>query len=95
MPTKSPEATFTNEGRKYARSVMKTQHLKRFEAKSLVGLTVDTNGVPQNLCVLNELGHGLDRRAFDAVAQYRFRPASLDGNPVPVRLTVEVTYALW
>jgi len=74
---------------------MKTQHLKKFEAKSLVGLTVDTDGLPQTLCLVNELGHGLDRRAFDAVSNYRFNPATLDGKPVPVRLTVEVTFALW
>lgn len=95
IPTKTPKATFSDEGRKYARSVMKRQHINRFEAKSLVGLTVDTNGLPQNLCVLNELGHSFDRRAFDAVAMYRFQPATRDGKPVPVRLTVEVAFALW
>jgi outer membrane biosynthesis protein TonB len=95
IPTNTPEATFSNEGRKYARNVMKTQHIKRFEAKSLVRLTVDTNGLPQNLCVLNEMGHDFDRKAFDSVAMYRFHPATLEGKPVPVRLTVEVTFALW
>ena len=95
MPIKTAEAKFTNESRKYARSVMKTQHLKRFEAKSLVSLTVDTDGLPQDSCLLTELGHGFDQRAFDAVAMFRFHPATLDGKPVPVRLTVEVTFALW
>ena len=95
IPAKAPEATFSDDGRKYARNVMKTQHIKRFEAKSLVGLTVDANGLPQDLCVFNETGHDFDRRAFDAVATYRFRPATLDGKPVPVRLTVEVMFALW
>jgi periplasmic protein TonB len=95
IPAKTPAATFSDDGRKYARSLMKTQHIKRFEAKSLVGLTVDANGLPRDLCVLNEMGHDFDRRAFDAVATYRFRPATLDGKPVPVRLTVEVTFALW
>jgi len=95
VPIKTPEAKFSDEARKYARSVMKAQHLKRFEAKSLVRLTVDTNGLPQDMCVLNELGHGLDRGAFDAVAEYRFKPATRDGKPVPVRLTVAVNWALW
>lgn len=92
---KTPEAKFSDESRKYARSIIKAQHLKRFEAKSLVRLTVDTNGLPQDICVLNEAGHGLDRGAFDAVAKYRFKPATRDGNAVPVRLTVEVNWALW
>jgi len=95
IPTNTPQATFSNEGRKYARSMMKAQHLKRFEAKSLVRLTVDTNGIPQNICMLNEMGHGFDQRAFDAVAGYRFKPATRDDKPVPVRLTVEVKFALW
>lgn len=94
-PIRTPQATFSDESRKYARSIMKTQHIKRFEAKSLVGLTVDTNGVPQNICVLNELGHGFDRRAINSVAEYRFKPATIEGKPVPVRLAVEVNFALW
>jgi hypothetical protein len=93
--TKAPKATFSDESRKYASSVMKAQHLKRFEAKSLVGLTVDTNGLPQHICVFNELGHGFDRRAFDAVSESRFQPATRDGKAVPVPLTIEVTFALW
>ena len=92
---KDPEATFSDEARRYARSIVKQQHLKRFEAKSLVGFTVDTNGLPQDICVLKELGHGFDRRAFDSVRAYRFEPATLDGKPVPVRIAVEVNFALW
>jgi hypothetical protein len=92
---KDPEATFSDEARKYARSIMKQRHLKRFEAKSLVGFTVDTNGLPQNICVLKELGHGFDRRAFDSATAYRFKPATLNGKPVPVRIAVEMTFALW
>ena len=91
----TPDPTFTDEARKYARNLMKTQHLKRFEAKSLVGATVDTDGVPKNLCVFKELGYGLDRRVYDAVSTWHFHPATLDGNPVPVPLTVELTFALW
>ena len=94
VPIKTPEAEFSDEARKYARSVMKAQHLKKFEAKSFVRLTVDRDGLPQDLCVLNELGHGFDRKVFDAFAQYRFKPATRDGKPVPVRLTVEVNWAI-
>jgi len=95
IPTKTPEATFSNEGRKYARSTMKAQHLKRFEAKSYLSLTVDSDGLPKDVCVINELGHGFDRQAFDAVGEYRFKPATRDGRPVPVRLEVMVNFAMW
>jgi hypothetical protein len=92
---KAVEATFSDEERKYAKTIMKTQHIKRFEAKSLVDLIVDTDGIPRHLCMLNELGHGFDRRAFDAVAGYRFKPATSDGRPVPVHVSIEVKFALW
>ena len=67
----------SDEERKYAKTIMKTQHIKRFEAKSLGDLIVDTDGIPRHLCMLDELGHGFDRRAFDAVAGYRFKPATM------------------
>lgn len=95
IPMEAPKATFPDEARKYAREFMKKQHIKRFEAKSVVGLTVNTNGIPQDICVLNEAGHGFDRKAVKTVAEYRFKPATLDGKPVPVRLAIDVTFALW
>jgi hypothetical protein len=95
VATKAPQAAFPNESRKYARKFMKDQHLKRFEARSVLGLTVDTMGIPHDVCVLNEAGHGFDRRATETVSEYRFKPATLDGKPVSVRLAVEVKFALW
>jgi protein TonB len=95
IETKAVDAKFSDEERKYAKTIMKTQHIKKFEAKSLVDLIVDTDGLPRDLCMLNELGHGFDRRALDAVAGYRFKPATLDGKPVPVHVAIEVKFALW
>jgi hypothetical protein len=56
---------------------------------------LDRDGIPSDICVLNELGHGLDRRTFDAVAGYRFKPATRDGKPALVRLAIEVKFARW
>jgi hypothetical protein len=94
IPTKTPKALFPDEAREYARSTMKAQHTERFEIASLLRLAVDTDGVPRDVCLMNELGHGFDRRAFDAVAAYRFKPARLDGKPVPVQLTIKVNWSL-
>lgn len=94
IPTKTPKAPFPNQAREYARSTMKAQRVERFEVASLLRLTVDTDGVPRDVCVINELGHGFDRRAFDAVVAYRFTPARLDGKPVPVRLAIKVNWPL-
>lgn len=92
---KGPEAKFSKEGRKYGRSVMKEQHLKRFETTSLLRMEVDTDGLPKKICVFKEAGHGLDRKAFESVEKYRFKPATLNGKPVPASLVVEVKFALW
>jgi protein TonB len=55
---------------------------------------VDVTGRPRNLRVLHGLGLGLDEKAIDAVARWRFRPAYQDGKPVVSRATVEVTFRL-
>ena len=87
-PTKTPDPTFSDEARKF----IKDQHIKNFDATSLVSLIVDTTGMPQDICVVREAGHGLDRKAVDSVGKYRFRPATRDNKPVPVRLMVEVRF---
>jgi len=37
---------------------------------------------------------GLDAQAIEAVKQWRFRPGRQNGRPVPVRVTVELTFTL-
>ena len=65
-------------------------------AISFISLVVDTNGVPQELCVYRPAGFGLDEQAANAVSQYRFEPATKsDGSPVPARITVEVNFRLY
>lgn len=58
----------------------------------LFTLIVDTEGMPQAIEELRSLGYGLDEEATRAVSTYRFRPAMRDGEPVPVRLTVEASF---
>ena len=88
---KTSEATFSDEGRQYARQFKKDHHAE-FEAISIVGVIVDTKGMPQNICVHKEVGYGLDRKAVEAVAKFRFKPATRDGNPVPVHMTIQITF---
>jgi outer membrane biosynthesis protein TonB len=39
---------------------------------------------------------GLDENAVEAVKQYKFRPAMLDGEtPVPVAITVQIGFHLY
>jgi TonB family protein len=61
----------------------------------IVGLVVDSNGQPQNVRVARGLGNELDEKAIEAVQQYRFKPATRNGEPVPVNLKVEVNFQIF
>ena len=38
--------------------------------------------------------YGLDQAAIDAARQWKFKPGLKDGNPVAVRITIELTFTL-
>jgi TonB family protein len=38
---------------------------------------------------------GLDQKAIEAVQQWRFQPATKDGRPVAVQISVEVSFKLY
>jgi len=78
-----------------ARRAFKKKHIRAFDDTVLIGLIVDEQGDPQNLCLQKSLGYGLDANAAKAIQQYKFAPATTDGKPVPVRITVEVRYRLY
>lgn len=60
----------------------------------LVRIDVDAAGVPRNLRVVQSLGMGLDEKAMEAVAKWKFRPGTRNGKPVPVTALVQVMFHL-
>ena len=60
------------------------------EKKVIVNLTVDETGKPVDLSIAQSAGDILDKDVLATVAQYRFKPGTLDGIPtvVPVKLQV-------
>jgi len=60
----------------------------------LLQVTVDENGVPQDIQIVRALGLGLDQKAIEAVQKWRFKPALLNGKPVPVSASIEVNFRL-
>ncbi|HSZ62640.1 MAG TPA: TonB family protein [Terriglobales bacterium] len=82
--TYSPDPEFSEKARedKYMSTVM-------------IAGTVDPRGAFTDLCVTQAAGEGLDEKALEAVRTWKFEPASLQGGPVAVRLTVEVTFRLY
>jgi protein TonB len=61
----------------------------------LVRLTVDKQGRPQHVHVVRGVGYGLDKKAVDAVKEYRFKPAMKDDKPVEEVLNVEVNFQIF
>lgn len=57
-------------------------------------LIVDAQGNPQDVRVVHHLGMGLDKKAVEAVQEYRFRPAMYQGHAVAVQLVIEVDFRL-
>jgi TonB family protein len=61
-----------------------------------VGMTVDTQGVSQNLQIAKSRGAALDQAALNAVGQYRFEPAhDATGIPVEMRVNVDVDFQIF
>ncbi len=60
-----------------------------------VYLWVDKNGNPSHVKVVRGIGHGLDERAVEAVRQYKFKPATRDGQPVTVDLYIDVNFQIY
>jgi TonB family protein len=67
---------------------------ERIEGVVLISTTVNEQGMPTEIRVERPAGHGLDENAVAAVSQYRFRPATLDGKPIAVRIRIEVSFRL-
>ncbi len=85
-----PVATFTADPQ-YTESARKA----KLSGNVVVGLIVDAAGQPQNVHIERGLGNDLDEKAIEAVQQYRFKPATRDGEPVPVNLKVEVNFQIF
>ena len=71
----APDPEFSDEARR-----------AKYQGVCVVSLIVDAQGNPQRVQVVRHLGMGLDEKAVEAVRQYKFKPATLQGKPVPVEV---------
>jgi TonB family protein len=60
----------------------------------IVEAVIDEQGNVTDTRVLKGLPMGLDRTAVEAVETWKFKPATLDGRPVPVYFVVTVNFQL-
>lgn len=66
----------------------------KWQGTVVLAIVVDEKGLPKDLKVIRSLGLGLDQKALDAVAKWRFSPGKKDGKPVPVIAQIEVNFRL-
>jgi periplasmic protein TonB len=59
-----------------------------------LSIVVTASGQVTSVRVIRSLGLGLDERAAEAVRQWKFRPATVDGKPVATQAVVEVNFRL-
>jgi len=66
----------------------------KFQGTVVLFVVVDEKGNPRDLKVIRPLGLGLDQKAIEAVAKWRFKPGMKDGRAVAVQATIEVNFRL-
>lgn len=67
----------------------------KFSGNVQVYLIVDANGNPSHVRVVRGVGMGLDEKAVEAVRQYKFKPAMMNGKPVAVDLYIDVNFQIF
>jgi len=55
-------------------------------------IVVDAQGLPQRIFVTRPLGYGLEERAAEAIAKWRFTPALRAGQPVAAAIAVNIDF---
>lgn len=66
----------------------------KYQGAAVVQATVSATGQVMKVRVMRSLGLGLDEQAIDALKQWRFKPASQDGRPVPMDVEVIFNFRL-
>jgi TonB family protein len=83
VPISTPEAEFSDEARR-----------KGVNGNVVIQMLVTEEGTPAQVEVVASAGYGLDEQALKATRRYTFKPASLDGVPVPWFMPVEINFTL-
>jgi TonB family protein len=84
IPTYQPVPAYSEEARK-----------AKYQGVVSLWIVVDAQGNVSDCRVVRPLGLGLDEKAVETVRTWKFRPAMRNGVPVPVRVSVEVSFRLF
>jgi TonB family protein len=74
----------------YTAEAMRAKIAGSVEMEAVIGV----DGKAANIKVVRSLDPGLDKNAIAALGEWRFEPATKSGTPVPVLVTIEMTFTL-
>jgi periplasmic protein TonB len=66
----------------------------KYQGTVILTIEVGEDGRPHGFRIVRGLGLGLDEKAIEAVAQWKFRPAMRNGKPIRAPATIEVNFRL-
>ncbi len=67
---------------------------RKIQGTVVLDAVVGTDGQVQTVCVARALHPALDAHAVGAARRWRFTPGLKEGGPVPVLVTIELTFTL-
>jgi protein TonB len=67
----------------------------KYQGTVVLWVIVGPDGRVHDIKVSRGLGLGLDEKAIEAVRQWKFDPARKDNQPVPVQVSIEVSFRLY
>lgn len=65
---------------------------KNVDGVSVVHTVIDASGAPTHIAIIEPLGMGLDEQSVLALSQWKFRPSTLNGQPVPVEVSIQIDF---
>jgi periplasmic protein TonB len=80
----APDPEYSDEARK-----------AKYQGTVILWVIIDAEGRPREIKVARSLGMGLDKKALQAVRNWRFEPALKDNQPVAVQVNIEINFRLY
>jgi TonB family protein len=84
IPVYTPEPEFSEKARR-----------AKYQGTVVLSIVVDRKGNISRVSLLRALGMGLDQNAMEGVTRWRFDPATRNGQPVAVKMNIEVSFNLY
>jgi TonB family protein len=61
-------------------------------ATVVISTLVGDDGTPEELKLVSSAGSDFDQAALDAVREWKFKPSTCDGTPIPARINIEIKF---